>query len=251
MSLFRLDGRIALITGATRGLGAGMAEALAEAGAIVIGTGTSSLEETRKRVESVGSKFHAIKADLSDPDAIAPLVNEAYGLYNRIDILVNNAGVLHLSDSEVYKDKDWDFLLQVNAKAVFQLCREVGIHMLNQKYGKIINISSIHGIGGGYKVASYTASKHAVIGITKALANEWADRGINVNAIAPGYMVTDNTFNLRQDEEQTRLITDRIPKRRWGTPDDLKGPVVFLASEASDYVNGHVLVVDGGLTNNN
>lgn len=250
MNLFRLDGKVALVTGATRGLGAGIAVALAEAGANVIGTGTSSFEDTQKKVEALGSKFHGIKADLSNPESISLLVKEAYSIYNRIDILVNNAGVLHLSDSEKYKDEDWDFILQVNTKAVFQLCREVGIHMLEQGYGKIINISSIHGLGGGYKVASYTASKHAVIGITKALANEWADRGVNVNAIAPGYMVTDNTSNLRKDKGMTDEITARIPKRRWGTPEDLKGPVVFLASNASDYVNGHVLVVDGGITNN-
>ncbi|WIV13439.1 SDR family oxidoreductase [Proteiniborus sp. MB09-C3] len=249
MELFRLDGKVALVTGATKGLGAGMAVALAEAGAKIIGVGTSSTENTKKRVEAVDSEFYGIQADLSKPESISHIIKEAYSAYGRIDILVNNAGVLHLSDTESHSDEAWDFIIQVNSKAVFQLCREVGAHMLEQDYGKIINISSIHGLGGGYKVASYTASKHAVIGITKALANEWADRGINVNAIAPGYMVTDNTFNLRQNREKTDEITARIPKKRWGTPDDLKGPVVFLASEASDYVNGHVLVVDGGLTN--
>lgn len=248
MSLFRLDGKVALVTGATKGLGAGMSVALAEAGANIIGVGTSSFDDTKKRVEAAGLKFYGIKADLSDPKSIPLLVKEAYSIYKRIDILVNNAGVLHLSDSEKHTDDAWDFVFQVNTKAVFQLCREVGIHMLEQGSGKIINISSIHGLGGSYRVASYTASKHAVIGITKALANEWADRGINVNAIAPGYMETDNTYNLRQDKKATDEITARIPKHRWGTPEDLKGPVVFLASDASDYVNGHVLVVDGGIT---
>ncbi len=249
MSLFRLDNKVALVTGATKGLGASIALALAEAGARVIGVGTSSTEDTKKKVEAVGSEFHGIKADLSKPESISMLVKEAYSIYNRIDILVNNAGVLHLADTEKHTDDAWDHILQVNTKAVFQLCREIGTHMLEQGNGKIINVSSIHGLGGGYKVTSYTASKHAVIGITKALANEWADRGINVNAIAPGYMITDNTFNLRQNTEETDKITARIPKKRWGNPDDLKGPVVFLASDASDYVNGHILVVDGGISN--
>ncbi|MFC0558275.1 2-dehydro-3-deoxy-D-gluconate 5-dehydrogenase KduD [Halalkalibacter alkalisediminis] len=245
-SSFTLNGKVALVTGASRGLGQGMAVGLAEAGADVIGAGISDMSETRMQVEELGRKFYEIKSDLSQPAAAKQLVLDAVSEAGKIDILVNNAGIIKRSEAADFSDDDWNAVINVNLNSVFQLCREVGNHMLENGSGKIINIASMLSFQGGLRVPAYTASKHAVAGLTKSLANEWASKGINVNAIAPGYMETDNTEALRANEERNTYITSRIPKGEWGKPEDLKGPIVFLASEASSYVNGHVLCVDGG-----
>ncbi|WP_299089597.1 2-dehydro-3-deoxy-D-gluconate 5-dehydrogenase KduD [uncultured Metabacillus sp.] len=245
-SLFSLQGKVALITGASRGLGQGMAVGLAEAGAAVIGAGMSDMSGTRKKIEEIGGTFYEVKIDLSQDQAAEKLVSEALSLTNKIDILVNNAGIIRRAEAENFTDDDWFEVIKVNQHAVFQLCREVGRHMLENRSGRIINVASMLSFQGGLRVPAYTASKHAVAGLTKSLANEWASRGVNVNAIAPGYMETDNTAQLRANTERNEYITSRIPQGRWGTPDDLKGAVVFLASEASSYVNGHILCVDGG-----
>lgn len=243
---FSLTGKVALVTGASRGLGQGMAVGLAEAGADVIGAGISNMTETRDQVEALGRTFYEIKADLSEATAAKQLVIEAINQAGKIDILVNNAGIIKRSEAESFSDEDWNAVINVNLNSVFQLCREVGQHMLERGSGKIINIASMLSFQGGLRVPAYTASKHAVAGLTKSLANEWVSKGINVNAIAPGYMETDNTEALRANEERNAYITSRIPKGEWGKPEDLKGPVVFLASDASSYVNGHILCVDGG-----
>ncbi|MBP3952854.1 2-dehydro-3-deoxy-D-gluconate 5-dehydrogenase KduD [Bacillus suaedae] len=243
---FSLTGKVALVTGASRGLGQGMAVGLAEAGADVIGAGISNMTETREQVEALGRTFYEIKADLSEAMAAKQLVIEAINQAGKIDILVNNAGIIKRSEAESFSDEDWNAVINVNLNSVFQLCREVGQHMLERGSGKIINIASMLSFQGGLRVPAYTASKHAVAGLTKSLANEWVSKGINVNAIAPGYMETDNTEALRANEERNAYITSRIPKGEWGKPEDLKGPVVFLASDASSYVNGHILCVDGG-----
>ncbi|TXC90592.1 2-dehydro-3-deoxy-D-gluconate 5-dehydrogenase KduD [Metabacillus litoralis] len=245
-SLFSLKGKVALLTGASRGLGQGMAVGLAEAGATVIGAGMSNMSETRSKIEAVGGTFHELTIDLSQDHAAAQLVNDALAITNTIDILVNNAGIIRRSNAEEFSDDDWYEVIKVNQHSVFQLCREVGKHMLENGSGKIVNIASMLSYQGGLRVPAYTASKHAVAGLTKSLANEWSSRGINVNAIAPGYMETDNTAQLRANQERNEYITSRIPQGRWGTPDDLKGAVIFLASDASRYVNGHILCVDGG-----
>ncbi|MFA9458672.1 2-dehydro-3-deoxy-D-gluconate 5-dehydrogenase KduD [Halalkalibacter sp. AB-rgal2] len=243
---FSLNGKVALITGASRGLGQGMAVGLAEAGADVIGAGISDMSDTRRKIEALGQSFYEINADLSQEGAALQLVDDALKKVDKIDILVNNAGIIRRNESEQFSDEDWDAVINVNLNSVFRLTREVGKQMIKQGSGKIINIASMLSFQGGLRVPAYTASKHAVAGLTKSLANEWVSKGINVNAIAPGYMATDNTEALRNDEARNAYITSRIPKGEWGTPADLKGPVVFLASDASSYVNGHVLCVDGG-----
>ncbi|MGM0874816.1 MAG: 2-dehydro-3-deoxy-D-gluconate 5-dehydrogenase KduD [Bacillota bacterium] len=245
-SLFSLKDKVALLTGASRGLGQGMAIGLAEAGATVVGAGMSDMSETRNKIEAIGGTFHEVKIDLSEDKAAEQLVSEALSLVNKIDILVNNAGIIRRAEAENFTDEDWYEVIQVNQHAVFQLCREVGRHMLENGSGKIVNVASMLSFQGGLRVPAYTASKHAVVGFTKSLANEWSSRGVNVNAIAPGYMETDNTAQLRANSERNEYITSRIPQGRWGTPEDLKGAVVFLASNASNYVNGHILCVDGG-----
>ncbi|WP_456271205.1 2-dehydro-3-deoxy-D-gluconate 5-dehydrogenase KduD [Bacillus sp. AK031] len=245
-SLFSLKGKVALLTGASRGLGQGMAIGLAEAGATVIGAGMSDMSITREKINAIGGTFYDLKVDLSRDDAAQQLVLEALATTNKIDILVNNAGIIRRSEAENYSDEDWYEVIKVNQHAVFQLCREVGKHMLENKSGKIVNVASMLSFQGGSRVPAYTASKHAIAGLTKSLANEWGARGINVNGIAPGYMETDNTAQLRANQERNKYITSRIPQGRWGTPEDLKGAVVYLASNASNYVNGHILCVDGG-----
>lgn len=243
---FSLTGKVALVTGASRGLGQGMAVGLAEAGAFVIGAGMSDMSETKKKIEEKGGQFQAIKADLSQEKSAAKLVREALDVKGQLDILVNNAGIIRRKEAENFTDEDWNDVIRVNLDAVFEMCREAGRHMLERGSGKIINIASMLSFQGGIKVPAYAASKHGVAGLTKSFANEWAGKGVNVNAIAPGYMATDNTKPIRDDEKRNAFISSRIPQGRWGTPEDLAGPVVFLASEASDYVNGHVLCVDGG-----
>ena len=244
LDLFRLDGKVALVTGASRGLGAAMAEALAGAGADVALHGYESAAETAARIP--GHRTAVFTADLGEREAAERLIADTLATFGRIDILVNNAGTIRRAPAAVHSDEDWDTVIGVNLSAVFRLSRAAGRHMLERGSGKIINTASLLAFQGGITVPGYAAAKGGVAQLTKALANEWASKGINVNAIAPGYMETDNTAPLRADVVRTRQITERIPAGRWGLPSDLAGTVIFLASHASDYVNGHVLVVDGG-----
>ncbi|HEY4186400.1 MAG TPA: SDR family oxidoreductase [Polyangia bacterium] len=246
--LFRLDGQRALVTGAGTGIGAALALALAEAGADVACHGNKHAPvETAARVEALGRRAAVVAGDLADGAVAAGLVEKAAaGLGGDVDILVNNAGIIRRAPAADSTDADWDAVLAVNLTAVYKLCRAAGPRMLARGRGKIVNISSLLAFQGGITVPSYAASKGAVAQLTKALANEWAGRGVNVNAIAPGYIRTDNTAALAADATRNRQILERIPAGRWGDPGDLGGAIVFLASRASDYVSGHVLVVDGG-----
>lgn len=244
--MFSLAGKNAVVTGVSKGLGQGMAIGLAKAGANIVGIGISEMTDTRNKVESLGRKFYEIKADLLNLEDIERVTEDALDLVERIDILVNNSGIIRRSPAEEYTAEDWNDVIDVNLNAVFQLSSAVGKHMIKNGSGKIINIASMLSFQGGVNVPAYTASKHGVAGLTKSLANEWSAKGVCVNAIAPGYMATDNTEALRNDKERSNFILSRIPAGRWGTPDDLAGPVVFLASDASNYVNGHILCVDGG-----
>ncbi len=248
MDLFRLDGQVALVTGAGQGLGAAMATALAAAGADVVlhDREAPSLATERAIREQYPVRTACLSADLADRAAADRLVPGALDALGRLDILVNNAGIIRRAPAASYGDEDWDAVIEINLSAVFRLCRAAGQHMLKKGSGKIINVASLLSYQGGITVPAYTAAKSGVAGLTRSLANEWAGRGINVNAIAPGYMVTDNTRALVEDPVRFKQITDRIPAARWGAPEDLGGPVVFLASHAADYVHGHVLVVDGG-----
>jgi 2-deoxy-D-gluconate 3-dehydrogenase len=246
---FRLDGRVALVTGASRGLGAAMAVALAAAGAeVALHASAKPAVSTAARIlETTGRHASTLTADLSDPASASRLVAETLEQRGALDILVNNAGIIRRRPAAEHTDEDWDTVIAVNLSSTFRLCRAAGAHMLaREQGGKIVNIASLLSFQGGITVPGYAASKGAVMQLTKALANEWARHGINVNAIAPGYMETDNTDALRSDPVRRRQIDERIPAGRWGRPDDLAGAVVFLASHASDYVHGHVLVVDGG-----
>lgn len=247
MNYFDLSGKIAVVTGAAGGLGQGMAVGLAEAGAdVVIVSHSHKSNETKQMVEGLGRRTLAITADLSKESEQDKVVQEAISHFGKIDILVNNAGIIRRNPAADHTEDDWNDVLALNLTAVFRLCQLAGREMLKRGSGKIINIASMLSYQGGINVPGYTASKHGVAGITKALANEWAGKGIHVNAIAPGYMATDNTAPLRQDEARSMQIMERIPSGRWGLPEDLKGPVIFLASEASDYMDGHLLNVDGG-----
>lgn len=244
---FNLQGKVALVTGCDKGLGQGMALGLAEAGCDIVSVSRSIPQETAEKVAALGRRLFAIQADLSQPDAIADIVPAAVAAAGRIDILVNNAGTIRREDALTFSEKNWDDVMNLNLKSVFFLSQAVAKQFLQQgSGGKIINIASMLSFQGGIRVPSYTASKSGVLGITRLLANEWAQHGINVNAIAPGYMATNNTQQLRDDADRSKEILDRIPAGRWGTPDDLKGPVVFLASPASDYINGYTVAVDGG-----
>lgn len=246
-TLFSLEGRVALVTGGAGGIGQAIALGLAGAGAdvaIVVNSGTA--EATSMGVEGAGRRFLSVRADLADPATVAPLVAEVEAGLGPIDILVNNAGIIRRHDAALYPQEDWRAVLDVNLDAVWRLSQTVGLAMLGRGHGKIINVASLLAFQGGVRVPAYTASKHAVAGLTKALANEWAARGVNVNAIAPGYIETENTEALRADPGRSRQILERIPAERWGDPADLAGAAIFLASGASDYVHGHVLVVDGG-----
>jgi 2-deoxy-D-gluconate 3-dehydrogenase len=246
-SLFDLSGKVALVTGAGTGLGAGMAQGLAGAGADMILTDRTSPEETAEAIRAMGRKAAPLGADLAaGMSAIQEIVRKGIEAFGRIDILINNAGIIRRVPAIDFPEADWDDVMALNAKVVFFLSQAVARDMMKRKAGKIINIASLLAFSGGITVPSYAASKGAVAQITKALANEWAQYGLNINAIAPGYMVTNNTANLRKDPERTKSISDRIPAVRWGTPEDLQGTAIFLASRASDYVNGHVLLVDGG-----
>ncbi|MBK9965372.1 MAG: 2-dehydro-3-deoxy-D-gluconate 5-dehydrogenase KduD [Holophagales bacterium] len=246
--LFRLEGRVALVTGATSGLGGAMAEALASAGADVVCHGlVEPPEETMAAVRAHGRRAAAVVGDLSLPETATRLVDEAESALGPVDILVNNAGTIRRAPAAEHSDADWDLVLGVNLSSPFRLSREVGRRLIARgAHGKIVNVASLLSFQGGILVPSYAAAKGGLAQLTKALANEWAPKGINVNAIAPGYMATDNTAALRADANRSRQILERIPAGRWGEPEDLAGVVVFLASSASDYVNGHVVVVDGG-----
>jgi 2-deoxy-D-gluconate 3-dehydrogenase len=247
---FRLDGKVALVTGANRGLGQAMALALAEAGATLIGLSLESdCTETAAALAALGKPYQHLTVDLGALTApeLLQVVEQASAVHGRLDILVNNAGMIRRQAALEFTEADWDSVLQINLKAVFFLAQAAARQMVKQgSGGKIINIASMLSFQGGINVPSYTASKHGVVGITRALANEWAGQGIGVNAIAPGYMATDNTAALRADERRSAAILERIPAGRWGTPHDLQGAVVFLASAAADYVQGTVLAVDGG-----
>ena len=247
LDLFRLDGRVALMTGGDKGLGQAMAIALAQAGADVaivsrFGHNTATLEQ----IAAAGRGGLGLTFDLARPESAAQIVSQTTAQLGRLDILVNNAGTIRRAPAAETPLEDFSAVLDVNLTGLWALSQAAGRVMLAQGSGKIINIASVLSFQGGVRVPAYTASKHAVAGLTKALANEWAARGINVNAIAPGYMITDNTQALRDDPQRSPQILDRIPAERWGTPDDLLGAAIFLASRASDYVHGHVLVVDGG-----
>jgi len=244
---FALDGRVAIVTGCNTGLGQGMARALAQAGADIVGVNLSEPAQTRSEIEALGRRFLDLRANLGDSSGLEALVAQAKGLSGRVDILVNNAGIIRREDAIRFTEKDWDDVMNVNLKTVFFFSQAVARQYIAQGTGgKIINITSMLSFQGGVRVPSYTASKSGVMGITRLMANEWAAHGINVNAIAPGYMATDNTAVLRANEARNASILERIPAGRWGVPDDLAGPVVFLASKASDYVNGYTVAVDGG-----
>ncbi|MDB6154908.1 MAG: kduD2 [Chthoniobacteraceae bacterium] len=246
---FKLDGKTALVTGCKRGIGRAMAEALAEAGADIIGV-SSTLEltgsEVEKSVRATGRQFRAYQCDFADRSALHPFIQKVKAENPCIDILVNNAGTTRRQPAVDHSDENWDHVLEVNLNSHFILAREFGREMLARRAGKIIFTASLLSFQGGITVPGYAASKGAIAQLTMALSNEWAGQGVNVNAIAPGYIATDVTAPLMANETRNRQILERIPAARWGEPDDLKGAVVFLASAASNYVSGQLLVVDGG-----
>ena len=245
---FKLDGKVALVTGASRGLGQAMALGLAEAGADIAGLDVLETDETQAQVEALGRRYLPVTANLleASPDDLKAVVAGIVASLGRLDILLNNAGIIRRAPIFEFSEAYWDDVLQINLKALFFLSQAASRHMAEQGGGKIINIASMLSFQGGILVPSYTAAKSAVAGVTKALANELASKNINVNAIAPGYMATDNTAPLRADEKRNASILERIPIGRWGDPADLKGIAVFLASAASDYMQGAVVPVDGG-----
>ncbi len=244
---FKLDGKVALVTGASAGLGAAIAVALAEAGADVAAHGNSRApDSTCKLIESAGRRALPVSGDLSDKAVPGELIRQTLAHFGQLDILINNAGTIRRSPAVDYSEDDWTTVIEVNLSSVFRLSQLAGRHMIERGSGKIVNIASLLSFQGGVNVPAYSASKGGVMQLTKALANEWAKHGINVNAIAPGYMKTDNTAALQADETRNRQILERIPAGRWGEPHDMAGPAVFLSSAASDYLHGHVLVVDGG-----
>ena len=246
---FKLDGRVALVTGCRRGIGLALARALAEAGADVVGV-SASMEPAGSRIEqevtAVGRRFKGYACDFADRSALYGFIERVRADFPRIDVLVNNAGTILRKPAAEHPDEYWDRVLEINLNAQFILSREFGREMLNRGSGKIIFIASVLAFQGGINVPGYSASKGGIGQLTMALANEWAAKGVNVNAIAPGYIATDNTAALRDDPQRSRAILGRIPAARWGQPDDLAGAVVFLSSPASDYVHGAVLAVDGG-----
>jgi 2-dehydro-3-deoxy-D-gluconate 5-dehydrogenase len=248
LDAFKLDGKVAIVTGSERGLGRGMAVALAEAGADIVGvTYVDAAPETAAAVQAAGRKYVHVKANLLSTEPVPRIVEAALAAFGHIDILLNNAGMITRNDATAFTEKEWDDVMNVNLKTAFFLCQAVARQFIAQGTGgKIINIASMLSFQGGIRVPSYTASKSGIKGITMLMANEWAQHGICVNAIAPGYMATDNTAQLRADAKRSDAILERIPAARWGTPEDLGGAAVFLASKASDYVNGYTLAVDGG-----
>ncbi|WP_394154204.1 2-dehydro-3-deoxy-D-gluconate 5-dehydrogenase KduD [Vibrio maritimus] len=244
---FSLEGKVAIVTGCDTGLGQGMALGLAKAGCDIVGVNIVEPTDTIALMEETGRKFIDIRANLMKLDDIPGIVDRAVTELGRIDILVNNAGIIRRNDAIDFSESDWDDVMNINIKSVFFMSQAVARQFIAQgEGGKIINVASMLSFQGGIRVPSYTASKSGVMGVTRLMANEWAKEGINVNAIAPGYMATNNTAALRADEKRNAEILERIPADRWGTPEDLAGPCVFLASKASDYINGYTIAVDGG-----
>ncbi|MFC6465261.1 2-dehydro-3-deoxy-D-gluconate 5-dehydrogenase KduD [Marinilactibacillus sp. GCM10026970] len=247
LDMFSLQGKTALVTGGNTGLGMAYVVALAKAGAdVMVATFDNNVEEVTSLVEPTGVRLEFYQADLTKIDQMEAMVEKTVELFGKIDILINNAGAIRRAPLLEYKDEDWQAVVDINQNAVYYLSQRVAKHMVSQGYGKIINIASMLSFQGGKFVPSYTASKHAVQGLTRAFANELAEHNVTVNAIAPGYFISANTAPIRADEKRNKEIVDRIPAARWGDPSELMGTVVFLASPASDYVNGHVLAVDGG-----
>lgn len=249
--MFDLSGRVAVVTGANTGIGQGIALALAAAGADIAAVGRSPAEETAEQVRALGRRCELISADLSSIEPVQGVVDSVVERFGGLHILVNNAGIIRRADAVDFTEADWDAVIDTNLKVLFFLCQAAGRHMIANheatgQRGKIINIASMLSFQGGIRVPSYTASKSGVAGLTKLLACEWAAKGVNSNAIAPGYIATNNTAALQGDETRNRQIMERIPEGRWGAPSDIGGAAVFLASSAADYVQGHILAVDGG-----
>ena len=244
---FNLSGKVAIVTGSSTGLGEGMAYGLAEAGADIVGVYNNDLPENQKKIEALGRRFLGIQADLSNISMVADIVGKTVEAFGRLDILVNNAGIIIRNNSVDFTEEQWDDVVNINLKTLFFLSQAAARQFMSQKSnGKIINIASLLSFQGGILVPSYTASKSGVMGLTRLLGAEWAPHNINVNAIAPGYMATRNTQALQDDPVRNKQILERIPAGRWGRPDDMKGAVLFLASEASNYINGYTIAVDGG-----
>ncbi len=244
---FDLTGKVAIVTGANTGIGQGIALALAAAGADIAAVGRSPATETVEKARALGRKAEIVSADLSTIEPVQRVIDETVEKLGRVDIVVNNAGIIRRNDAVDFTEEDWDAVIDTNLKSVFFLAQAAVRRMIAQgQGGKIINIASMLSFQGGFRVPSYTAAKSGVAGLTKAMATEWAPHGICTNAIAPGYIATNNTAALQADETRNRQIMERIPAGRWGSPDDMGGAAVFLASSASDYVQGHILAVDGG-----
>jgi 2-deoxy-D-gluconate 3-dehydrogenase len=242
-----LEGKVALVTGSTRGIGAEVAVALARAGADVVCHGSSSVaEDTQARVAKLGRRVHGIRADLATRAGQDALIREGLGCFERVDILVHSAGAIRRAPAVDFADQDWDALLEIDLTCVFRITREIGRTMLARGRGHIVNIASLLSFQGGILVPAYAAAKGGIASLTKAFANEWAVQGVNVNAIAPGYIATDNTEALRADSTRSRQILERIPAQRWGKPEDIADAAVFLCSDGARYIHGHMLVVDGG-----
>lgn len=244
---FKLDGKVAIVTGASTGLGQGMALGLAEAGAKVVGVDYVEMPDTEKMMADRGAEFLPVIADLSSLEPIQTIIDKALEKFGAVNILVNNAGIIRREEAINFSEKDWDDVMNINIKTLFFFSQAVAKQMIKQESGgNIINVASMLSFQGGIRVPSYTASKSGVMGVTKLMANEWGQFGINVNAIAPGYMATNNTAALRADEKRNAEILGRIPAGRWGDPRDLQGAAVFLASDAGRYVQGYTIAVDGG-----
>jgi 2-deoxy-D-gluconate 3-dehydrogenase len=244
---FKLNGKVAIVTGSSTGLGQGISLGLAEAGADIVGVDYVASPETKKMVEGLGRRYLEVVADLMTTAPIQGIVEKTVAAFGRLDILVNNAGIIRRQDAIDFTEKDWDDVMSINSKTVFFFSQAAARQFIAQgSGGKIISIASMLSFQGGIRVPSYTASKSAVMGLTRLMANEWAKHGINANAIAPGYMATNNTTAIREDAARNKAILERIPANRWGTPEDVQGAAVFLASAASDYVNGYTVAVDGG-----
>ncbi len=245
--MFNLDGKVAIVTGARTGLGQGIAVALAKAGANIVCVGSTKMDDTIKKITECGRKAIFVQADLTNIDTIPNIMEKTLDTFGKVDILVNNAGTIRRDDSVDFSEKDWDDVMNLNLKTLFFLSQAVAKEFIKQgNGGKIINIASMLSYQGGIRVPSYTASKGGVKTLTMLMSNEWAKHGINANAIAPGYMATDNTEALRNDESRSKEILGRIPAGRWGTPEDIGGTAVFLASDAANYINGFTIAVDGG-----
>ncbi|RRH90887.1 2-dehydro-3-deoxy-D-gluconate 5-dehydrogenase KduD [Mesorhizobium tamadayense] len=248
LSVFSLAGKRILVTGANTGIGQGIAVSVARAGGAVIGVGRSAMDDTAEKVAAVGGRFEAVAADLGDPAKAVAMLDRVWGESGPLDGLVNNAGIIRRADAVDLTEADWDDVMDINLKTVFRLCQSFSRRVLAEpgRRGKIVNIASVLSFQGGIRVASYTASKHGVLGLTRLLACEWASKGINVNGIAPGYIETNNTEALRADPDRSAAILGRIPAARWGRPDDIGDAAVFLLAPASDYMHGAVMPVDGG-----